>query len=282
MAPTTRRRSAQPPITDAQIELAARAARRVVDTHEAIVGFLRHGQTLAEIDRFVGQTLADLGCKSCFKGYRAGRHPPFPAHACLSVNETVVHGHPGSHQAPLKEGDVLKVDIGVSTQGWIGDAAYTYSFGQPDETTRRLMDCGKEALRLGIEAMRPGAELIEWARAIQHHVEKVCAFHMVRGLGGHGYGRTLHAPPFISNTVPAVAALEWREAHQKFTPGMLLAVEPMIAVGTGRITQDGNAWPLKIADGSQSVHYEADVLITEDGPRNLTSGLEKLPDVVTR
>ncbi len=282
MAPTTRRRSAQPPISDAQIELAAQAARCVVETHEAIVGFLKHGQTLAEIDRFVGETLAGMGARSCFKGYRAGRHPPFPAHACLSVNKTVVHGHPGSHQEPLKEGDVLKVDIGVSKQGWIGDAAYTYSFGQPDETTRALMDCGKEALRLGIEAMQPGAELVEWARAIQHHVEKECKFHMVRGLGGHGYGRTLHAPPFISNTVPAVAALEWREAHHKFTPGMLLAVEPMIAVGTGRITQHGNAWPLDIADGSQSVHDEADVLITEDGPRNLTAGLEQLPDVISR
>lgn len=282
MTPTTRRRAAQPPITDAQIELAAQAARCVVDTHEAIAGFLEHGQTLAEIDRFVGETLAKLGCKSCFKGYRAGRHPPFPAHACLSVNETVVHGHPGSYQEPMKAGDLLKVDIGVSKHGWIGDAAYTYSFGEPDETTRKLMDCGKEALRLGIEAMQPGAPMVEWARAVQHHVEKDCKFHMVRGLGGHGYGRSLHAPPFISNVVPKVAALEWREANDPFVPGMLLAVEPMIAVGTGRITQHGNAWPLDIADGSQSVHYEADILITEDGPRNLTAGLEKLPDVVTR
>lgn len=282
MAPTTRRKAAQPPITDAQIELAAQAARCVVDTHEAIVGFLRHGQTLAEIDRFVGETLAKLGARSCFKGYRAGRHPPFPAHACLSVNETVVHGHPGSHQEPLKPGDVLKVDIGVSKNGWIGDAAYTYSFGQPDATTRKLMDCGKGALRRGIEAMQPGAELVEWAKVIQPYVEKECGFFMVRGLGGHGIGRSLHTPPFISNTVPAVAALEWREAHDPFVPGMILAVEPMIAVGTGRIVQHGNAWPLDIADGSQSVHYEADILITEDGPRDLTAGLLDLPDVVTR
>ena len=281
MAPTTRRKSAQPPITDAQVEQAAQAARCVVQTHEAIVGFLRLGQTLAEIDRFVSETLDKLGCKSCFKGYRAGRHPPFPAHACLSVNETVVHGHPGSYQEPMRHGDVLKVDIGVSKHGWIGDAAYTYSFGEPDDTTRKLMDCGKEALRRGIEAMQPGAPLVDWARAIQPYVEKDCGFHMVRGLGGHGYGRSLHAPPFVSNTVPTVAALEWREANDLFAPGMLLAVEPMIAVGTGKIRQEGNAWPLKIADGSQSVHYEADVLITADGPRNLTAGLEQLPDVVT-
>lgn len=282
MAPTTRRRPHQQPLTDAQAQLAAQAARCVVQAHEAIAASLRHGQTLAEIDRFVAQTLDQLGCKSCFKGYRAGRHPPFPAHACLSVNDTVVHGHPGSYQAPLKEGDVLKVDIGVTKNGWIGDAAYTYAFGQPDDTTRRLMDCGKEALRRGIQAMQPRAELIEWARAIQPFVEKECGFHMVRGLGGHGIGRSLHTPPFIANTVPAVAALEWREAHSRFEPGMILAVEPMIAVGTGKITQDGNAWPLKIADGSQSVHYEADVLITKDGPQNLTAGLEHIPDVITR
>lgn len=281
MAPSTRRKPAQTHLTDAHIDLAARAARCVVETHEAIVGFLRHGQTLAEIDRFVGETLDGLGCKSCFKGYRAGRHPPFPAHACLSVNETVVHGHPGSYQEPLKAGDVLKVDIGVSRHGWIGDAAYTYSFGEPDATTRRLMDCGKQALRRGMQAMRPGAPLVDWAKAIQPYVERDCGFHMVRGLGGHGIGRSLHTPPFISNTVPTVAALEWREANDPFTPGMILAVEPMIAVGTGKITQEGNAWPLKIADGSQSVHYEADVLITEDGPRDLTAGLLDLPDVVT-
>lgn len=281
MAPSTRRKPAQTHLTDAHIDLATQAARCVVQTHEAIVGHLKHGQTLAEIDRFVGQTLDKLGCKSCFKGYRAGRHPPFPAHACLSVNGTVVHGHPGSYQEPLREGDVLKVDIGVTRHGWIGDAAYTYSFGEPDATTRRLMDCGKEALRRGIAAMRPGAPLVDWAKAIQPYVEKDCGFHMVRGLGGHGIGRSLHTPPFIANTVPKVAALEWREAGDLFTPGMLLAVEPMIAVGTGKITQEGNAWPLKIADGSQSVHYEADVLITEDGPRDLTAGLLDLPDVVT-
>ncbi len=282
MSPTTRRRSAQPPISGSQIELAAQAARCVVDTHSALVGFLKHGQTLAEIDRFVGETLAGMGCKSCFKGYRAGRHPPFPAHACLSVNETVVHGHPGSYQEPMHAGDVLKIDIGVTRQGWIGDAAYTYSFGEPDTNTRRLMDCGKEALRRGIEAMQPGAPLVAWAKAIQPYVEKDCGFHMVRGLGGHGIGRSLHTPPFIANTVPTVAALEWREANDVFVPGMLLAVEPMIAVGTGRIKQDGNAWPLKIADGSQSVHYEADILITEDGPRDLTEGLLDLPDVVSK
>ncbi|GIW74469.1 MAG: methionine aminopeptidase [Phycisphaerales bacterium] len=282
MAPTIRRRGAQAPLTEAQAQLAAQAAACVVRTHEAISQFLRAGQTLAEIDRFVGQTLEKLGCKSCFKGYRAGRHPPFPAHACLSVNDTVVHGHPGSYLQPLREGDVLKVDIGVWRQGWIGDAAYTYCFGQPDETTRRLMDCGKQALRRGIQAMQPGEPLVRWAQAIQPYVEDQCGFHMVKGLGGHAIGRRLHAPPFIANTVPTVPALEWREANDPFTPGMLLAVEPMIAVGTGQIRQDGNAWPLRIADGSQSVHYEADVLITEDGPKDLTAGLTDLPDVVTR
>jgi len=279
MAPTTRRKRAQPPITDAQIELAAQAARCVVQTHEAILGFLRRGQTLAEIDRFVGETLDKLGCKSCFKGYRAGRHPPFPAHACLSVNETVVHGHPGSHQEPMREGDVLKVDIGVTRHGWIGDAAYTYSFGAPDSTTRKLMDCGKEALRRGIDAMQPGAPLVDWAKAIQPYVEKDCGFHLAEGLYGHGIGRELHLPPNIANTVESVSPFGW---GKKFEVGMILAVEPMIAVGTGKITQDGNAWPLKIADGSQSVHYEADVLITEDGPRDLTAGLLDLPDVVTK
>ncbi|MEO1008200.1 MAG: type I methionyl aminopeptidase [Planctomycetota bacterium] len=281
MRSTARRRGGKARPSERDIEHAAEAARCVVRTHEAVAGFLREGQTLAEIDRFVADTLAKLGCKSCFLHYRAGRHPPFPAHACLSVNDNVVHGHPGAHQEPMQPGDVLKVDIGVTKAGWIGDAAWTYSFGEPDETTRRLMDCSIECLKRGVAALQPGAPLIDWARAVQGYAEQECGFHMIRGLGGHGYGRSLHAPPFVSNCVPAVPRIEWPDAYAKLEPGMLLAVEPMIAVGSSRIVQRGNGWPLMVADGSQSVHHEHDVLITEEGPRVLTADLEKLPDVIT-
>jgi len=276
-----RRNDDVPLVTEAEAALALAAAQCVVETHRRLAAWIRMGQTVAEIDRYVATTLADLKCKSCFLGYRVPKSPPFPSHACLSVNDCVVHGTAASHRAALKAGDVLKIDIGVLHQGWIGDAAWTYCFGEPSEEVARLMACGKETIRLGIETLRPGALLLDWATAVQRRVEQVHKFHLIRGLGGHGYGRKLHAPPFVSNTVPGSSG-EWPDATLRLRPGMLLAVEPMIAVGSGRVLQSGSDWPLCTSDGSQSVHYEHDVLITDKGPKILTAGLDELPDVILR
>jgi methionyl aminopeptidase len=268
------------------IESAAKAAECVVETHRRVAAFLRHGMTLPQVDEFVAKTLADLGCTSCFFGYAPDRsHVPFPSNACLSVNQCVVHGTRGYYTDKLKAGDVLKVDIGVFHKGWVGDAAWTYSIGEPTPVIRKLMDCGKESLRRGVQALTPANQWIEWARAVQGHVEHECGFHLIRGLGGHGIGfKQLHGPPFVSNTVP-VHANEWREAFEKCPVGTLVAVEPMIAVGTGRtytnmVDKKRHDWPVFTADGSMSVHYEHDVLITAEGPRVLTAGLEQLDDVI--
>lgn len=260
---------------------AADAAEMVVRVHERLADFLAHGQTLAHIDNFVAQTLDDLGCKSCFRGYRVPRMPPFPSHACLSVNECVVHGTAGYLTRPMEGGDVLKVDIGVSYHGWIGDAAWTYSFGKPSDQVRRLMDSGKNSLKLGCAELRPGNTFMAWARTVQQHVERECGFHLIRGLGGHGYGRRLHEPPFISNVVPAFSG-EWPDGARHCEPGTLIAVEPMIAIGTGQTAQARSEWPIFTADGSLAVHYEHDVLITAEGPQVLTAGLEQIDDVIER
>lgn len=263
----------------ADVEAARAAARCVVQTHRRLADFLRPGQTLGQIDAFIARTLEDLGCRSCFLGYRVPRMPPFPSHACLSVNDCIVHGTAGSCTRPMRPGDVLKIDIGVLHRGWVGDAAWTYAFGEPDDLVRRMMACGKEALRLGVERLRPGRPYFDWARTVQDYVEGRCGFHLVRGLGGHGYGRRLHQPPFVSNVVPSYPG-EWPDAFTIITPGTLIAVEPMIAAGTGESAQRGREWPIHTADGSLSVHYEHDVLITEDGPEILTEGLEEIPDVI--
>lgn len=264
-----------------EVKSAADAAAKVVETHRRLADFLEHGLTLAHIDSFVARTLDDLGCKSCFRGYRVPRMPPFPSHACLSVNECVVHGTAGYLTRPLEPGDVLKIDIGVSFHGWIGDAAWTYCLGKPTDQVRRLMDAGKDSLRLGCEQLRPGNNFMAWARTVQHHVESGCGFHLIRGLGGHGYGRRLHEPPFISNVVPSFTG-EWPDGARPCEPGVLIAVEPMIAIGTGRTAQSRNEWPIFTADGSLSVHYEHDVLITAEGPQVLTAGLEQINDVIER
>ncbi|MBL0926258.1 MAG: type I methionyl aminopeptidase [Phycisphaerales bacterium] len=266
-------------LSPADAELAYAAAQKVVETHRRIVGFVKPGRTLAEIDHEIGKILASIDCRSCFLGYRIPKLPAFQSHACLSVNDCVVHGWHGYLRRPLERGDLLKIDVGVWHQGWVGDAAWTYAVGEADERQRRLMECGKESLRRGVEQLKPGSPLMNWAKTVQETVELKYGFRCVRGLGGHGYGRSLHGPPFVSNVLPAYAG-EWPDAFLRCQPGMLLAVEPMIAVGTGATHQGRGEWPIFSADRSMSVHYEADVLITEDGPRDLTEGLSSQPDVV--
>ena len=250
-----------------------------MQVHERLAEHLRPGLTLAEIDRFVATTLAELRCKSCFLGYRAGGLPPFPSHACLSVNDCVVHGTAGSLDRPLVEGDLLKIDIGVNHRGWIGDAAWSYSLGEPSEEIRRLMDAGKHGLAAGIRALHVGGTFMDWAEALQQHVETDCGFHLVRNLGGHGHGRKLHTPPFVSNT-PA-SSYAWPDGTREIEPGTLVALEPMVAIGTGQTRETPGGWPIYSADGSMTVHHEHDVLFTEDGPEVLTQALENLTDVIS-
>ena len=261
------------------IEGATRAAACVVKTHERLVGFLREGLTLAEVDAFVGRTLAELDAPSCFVGYRIRGHPPFPSHACLSVNSCVVHGTHDMRASPLRRGDLLSVDIGVRHRGWIGDAAWTYAIKERDPIGEALMKCGVESLRRGVATLKAGRPLIDFAKAVQGYVEGECRFCLVRGLGGHGYGKELHGPPFVSNVVPSYPG-EWPEAWKQIKPGLLVAVEPMIAVSSSETRSNGREWPVFTADGSMSVHYEADVLVTAEGPVNLTEGLFKLPEIV--
>lgn len=261
------------------IDAATLAAECVVRIHERLVDFLKVGQTLPEIDQFVAENLKDLKCKSAFLRYKIPGHPPFPSYSCLSVNNCIVHGTHHMSDEPLKPGDLISIDVGVIHRGWYGDAAWTYAMEHADEVAMQLMQCGRESLRRGIAAIQPDRPLIDWAKAVQDYVEGECGFHLVRGLGGHGYGRKLHHPPFISNVVPATPA-EWPDAWKTFQPGMLLAVEPMIAVGTSAIMSEQNKWPIFTADDSLSVHYEADVLVTAEGPRNLTAAMDHLPDVV--
>ncbi|MEM8835962.1 MAG: methionyl aminopeptidase [Planctomycetota bacterium] len=273
------RRSRIPTLSPQDVELAEAAADCVSETHHRLAAFLRTGLTLADVDKEVAQILADVDCESCFLNYRVPRTPPFPSHACLSLNECVVHGTHDYFTRPIEPGDLLKIDIGVTHRGFIGDAAWTYSFGEPEQRVRDLMESGKRSLREGVEMLAPGKPLLEWAKAVQRVVEHEDRFHLVRGLGGHGYGRALHEPPFVSNTVPTHPG-EWPDAFVKCEPGMLVAVEPMLAIGTNATRQELRSWPIYSADGSMTVHYEADVLVTEDGPRNLTARMWELPDVI--
>ncbi len=267
-------------VTAAQdIDAASRSATCVVRIHERLVNFLRAGKTLADIDSFIASALKDLKCKSAFLRYKIPGHPPFPSYSCLSVNDCIVHGTHNMSANPLKPGDIISIDIGVIHRGWYGDAAWTYAIEHASDAAIALMQCGRESLNRGIAAVLSERPLIDWAKAVQEYVEDECGLHLVRGLGGHGYGRKLHNPPFVSNVVPHNTS-EWPDAWRTFQPGMLLALEPMLAVGTPSITSEARQWPIFTADGSLSVHYEADVLVTPEGPRNLTGAMNDLPDIV--
>ncbi len=261
------------------IDAARVSASNVVEIHKSLTDFLRSGLTLPEIDSFVANRLKELKCKSAFFKYRIPGQPPFPSHSCISVNDCVVHGTHTMSLQPLQPGDLISIDIGVSHQGWIGDAAWTWAIEHTSDENLQLMRAGKESLAAGILAMQPGKPLMDYAKAVQAVAEDQFGFHLIRGLGGHGYGKTLHSPPFISNVVPKHPA-EWPDAWRMFEVGMLLAVEPMLAVGTGNIEHARGSWPIFAADHSMSVHYEADVLISEEGPIDLTDGLQELPDIV--
>lgn len=264
---------------ETDVDLAAAAAECVSETHFRLVEFLRAGLTLPEIDGFVARQLDDLRCKSSFLKYKIRGHPPFPSHSCLSMNDCIVHGTHNMQHPPLKPGDIISIDIGVRYRGWIGDAAWTYAIEYASDRALNLMECGKESLRRGVATLQPGRPLTDWAMAVQTHVEDECGFHLVLGLGGHGIGTKMHGPPFVANTIPHDPR-EWPDAHHILIPGTLLAVEPMVAGGTNQTRTVGRDWPIWTTDGSLAVHYEADVLVTEDGPRNLTQRMNQLPDIV--
>jgi len=261
------------------VQLAREAAQRVVRIHERLADWLRPGHTLAHIDTFVADQLRDLKSKSAFLNYRTGGYRAFPSHACLSANDVIVHGTAGMSLKPLEPGDVISIDIGVRYQGFIGDAAWTYIIVAGTDEAIRLCECGIACIRRGVQTLRPGARLVEWARVVQQCAETEYGYHLVRGLGGHGYGRSLHESPFVSNVLPW-SHHEWPDMHWVLEPGQLLAVEPMVAATTAETTQDPREWPIRTADGGLSVHYEHDVLINVDGPEILTAGLDDLPMIV--
>lgn len=259
------------------IDALCESANKVVLIHEKLSSFLKEGQTLPQIDRFIAKCLSDLKCKSAFLGYQRDRIK-FPSYACLSVNDCIVHGTAAYYEKPLVPGDVIKIDIGVIHKGWIGDAAWTYVIKEMSPEIKQLTDCGKEAIKRGISTLKIGNTLEDWAKAITLFVEGECRLFVIDALGGHGYGRELHGKPYISNFL--LPEDLWPERKMVINEGMSLAVEPMISLSTRGIRRDNDRWPIFTKDKSIAVHYEHDVFITQTGPEVLTLGLEKLPTIV--
>ncbi|MFL5885086.1 MAG: type I methionyl aminopeptidase [Thermoleophilaceae bacterium] len=238
-----------------EIESMAAAGRVLARCHTLLAGKARPGVTTAELDRAAEKFIRSQGGEPAFKGYRG-----FPGSICASPNSMVVHGIPGPYK--LTRGDILSVDIGVVLDGWVADAAVTLPIGNVTPVAKRLLASTKAALFDAVEQCRPGNRLGDVSHAVQKRVE-ADGFSVVRSLVGHGIGRDMHEDPQIPNfgdpgTGPLLAE------------GMVLAVEPMVNVGTYRIRIADDQWSVYSEDGSLAAHFEHTVAITSDGPRILT------------
>ena len=218
---------------------------------EEIRRYIKPGITTIEIDRLAEKLIKKYHCAPAFKGYRG-----FPASICVSVNEQIVHGIPGKRR--LKEGDIVSLDLGVKLDGFFGDAAITVPVGKIDPESQKLLRVTKEALYKGIEQAQLGRRLSDISHAIQSWVEKH-GFSVVRDFVGHGIGKNLHEEPQIPNF-----------GRPNFGPrlkeGMVLALEPMVNIGSHEVKILDDGWTAVTADGSRSAHFEHSIAVTKDGP----------------
>ena len=242
--------------SDAEIETMARAGRVVADTLALLGEAVRPGMTTQDLDEAAEEYIRSQGGVPTFKGYRG-----FPASICTSPNSMVVHGIPGSYR--IDEGDLLSVDVGVTLDGYVADSAYTFGVGEVPEGSQRLLEAGQAALEAGIEQARAGNRIGDISAAIQRTTEDA-GFAVVRELVGHGVGRSMHEEPQIPNFgEPGRGPI--------LQPGMTLAIEPMITIGSPVTKTLSDKWTVVTADGSLSAHFEHTVVITTNGPRILTT-----------
>ena len=239
-----------------EIDRMRRAGRVVAEILDALEAAVAPGVTTWELDQLAERLIKEKGAKSAFKGYRG-----FPAVLCASVNHEVVHGIP-SKTRKLVEGDLMKLDFGVSIEGFYGDAARTVLVGKVSDEARRLSEATRESLEAAIAAIRPGNRVGDIGHAVQSHVEKL-GFSVVRDFVGHGIGRKLHEAPQVPN-YGRPGTLE------SLRPGMVLAVEPMVNAGTPAVDVLDDGWTAVTLDGRLSAHWEHTILVTEDGHEVLT------------
>src|SRR5215217_7618501 len=213
------------------------------------------GVTTAELDEAAERFITAQGAEASFKGYRG-----FPGSICASPNSMVVHGIPDGYE--LRRGDVVSLDVGVTKDGWVADAAMTVPVGPVGETARKLLDVTQSALVAGTEQVRPGNHLGDVSAAIQRTVEGE-GFSIIRSLVGHGIGRDMHEDPQIPNYGDPGRGPE-------LEPGMVLAIEPMVNAGGPDVRVGDDNWAVYSADGSLAAHFEFTVAVTDDGPRILT------------
>ena len=219
-------------------------------------GFVKPGMSTLEIDEDVEAFIAARGAKPAFKGYRG-----FPATVCISINDEVVHGIPSSHRR-IKEGDIVGLDLGCIVEGYYADCAFTVPVGTVPPNVQKLLDVTRESLELAIKECWPGRRLSDVSHAVQSHVE-THGLSVVRAFVGHGIGRALHEEPQVPNFGDPGRGPQLR-------PGMVLAIEPMVTMGSWEVRILDDGWTAVTKDGSLAAHFEHTVAVTEGEPEVLT------------
>ncbi len=247
-----------------EIALMREAGLVVWHAHQKAKALVKPGVTTREIDAAIEQYFEERGAIPLFKGVPG--KVPFPAVTCISVNEEVVHGIPGPRQ--LVEGDVVSIDTGCKLAGWCGDAAVTRSVGSISAENQRLLDVTKGTLDLAIELMAVKSRWSEVAREMEKYVRDH-GFYVVETFVGHGIGREMHEEPQVPNFCSKQLL---RNGDFELRPGLVIAVEPMVNVGTQKVRGLSDHWTQVTKDGKPSAHFEHTIAMTQDGPAPLTAG----------
>jgi len=239
------------------------AGRVVARALHAMKDAAAPGVTLLELDEVGHDVLRTHGATSPFLDYHPRWAPvPFPGVTCISVNDAIVHGIPTSQV--LAEGDLVSLDFGAVLDGWCGDAALSFTVGQPSARDAELVAATEEALHAGISAAQPGSTIGDIGHAVSR-VARAHKFGVLEDHGGHGIGREMHMDPFVPN--------EGRRGKgMRLSPGLTIAIEPMfIADGRGDYKHDDDGWTLRTVKGARAAHFEHTIAVTTDGPLILTA-----------
>ncbi len=242
-----------------EIEIMREAGRINALALQAVREAARPGVTTAELDAVAEEVIRSHGAIPAFKGY-PGPYP-YPATITVSINDELVHGIP-SKQRKLREGDIVSIDCGTIYKGYVGDSAFTMGIGEISPEAQRLLEVTERALYIGIEQMHPGNRVGDVSAAIQRYVESH-GYHVTREYTGHGVGREMHEGPSVPNYGTPGRGVMLRV-------GMVIALEPMVLIGTPKTRVLPDKWTVVSADGSLTAHFEHTVAITEDGPDILT------------
>jgi methionyl aminopeptidase len=247
--------------TKAEIELMRESALLVSDTLAEVASHIKPGVTTMELDAIAEQFITGNGAVPSFKNYKG-----YPYATCISVNDAVVHGFPTD--TPLKEGDIISVDVGVYKNGYHGDSAYTFALTGADEKALKLLKITRESLTKAIEKAVVGNRVGDIAFAVQDYAEKKHGYGVVRELVGHGLGKQLHEDPQVPNYGK-------RGSGPKLQEGLVIAIEPMVNLGVKEVIYDEDGWTVRTKDGKPSAHFEHNICVMK-GKADVLSSFDKI------